>query len=281
MNSAPSWGSWSIVPVLWIGLAVAAVWYVSALRRVRRIIGKPVGPGHWIFYWSGLGVLLIALGSPLNTIAVHWLLSAHMIQHVLLADIAPPLVILGLRAPILPLGVPKPVLRYVAHRGAIGRVWGFVTQPWVALPVWAATLLFWSLPPVFDYTAQHQLLHNFEHLTLFYTGFALWWLIITPLPTERRNPGFARLGYIGLSRCVSALICVPLTFMTATLYPLYVSFPRSYGLSAITDQQIAGASVCLVEFLVFGIAMAVVFIDSLNREEHAQALAEMAAASSR
>ncbi len=279
MSSAPGWGSWSIVPLLWIGLLVAGGWYVSMLRRVRRITGKPAGPGHWLFYFSGLGVILVALGSPLNTIAVHWLLSAHMVQHVLLADIAPPLVILGLRAPVLPLGMPAPLLRRFAHRGILGRFWGVVTRPWVALPVWSITLLGWSLPPVFDYTAQHQLLHNFEHFTLFYSGFALWWLIITPLPTERRNPGFGRLAYIGFSRVTSAIICVPLTFMTSTLYPLYVSFPRGYGLSAIADQQIAGAATCVIEFLVFGIAVAAVFVDSLNREERAQALAEMALSS--
>jgi len=280
MSGAPGWGSWSVVPLLWVGLLVAGGWYVSMLRRVRRVTGKPVGPGHWCFYFSGLAVILIALGSPLNTIAVHWLLSAHMIQHVLLADIAPPLVILGLRAPVLPLGMPAPLLRRFAPRGAIGRFWGVVTKPWVALPMWSVTLLAWSVPPVFDYTAQHQLLHNFEHFTLFYTGFALWWLIIAPLPSERRSPGFGRLAYIGFSRVTSAIICVPLTFMTATLYPLYVGFPRGYGLSAIADQQIAGASVCLIEFLVFGIAMAVVFVDSLNREERAQALAEIVASRS-
>jgi putative membrane protein len=281
MSSAPGWGSWSFVPLLWVGLLVAAVWYVSMLRRVRRVTGKPVGPGHWIFYWCGLAVLLIALGSPLNTIAVHWLLSAHMIQHTLLSDIAPPLLILGLRAPVLPLGVPRPLLKRLAHRGVLGRVWGVVTKPWVALPLWAATLLFWSFPPVFDYTAQHQLLHNFEHLTLFYTGFAMWWLIITPLPTERRDPGFARLAYIGFSRVASAVICVPLAFLGSTLYPLYASLPRGYGISAINDQRVAGASMCLIEFIVFGIAMAVVFVDALNREERAQVLTEMVVASSR
>jgi len=279
MASAPGWGSWSFVPLLWVGLVVAAVWYVSMMHRVRRLTGKPVGADHWAFYFAGLAVILIALGSPLNTIAVHWLLSAHMIQHTLLSDIAPPLVILGLRAPVLPLGVPAPLLKRLAHRGTLGRVWGVVTKPWIALPVWAGTLLFWSFPAVFDYTAQHQLLHNFEHLTLFYTGFALWWLIITPLPTERRDPGFARLAYIGFSRCASAVICVPLAFLGQTLYPLYVGFPRGYGLSAITDQRVAGASVCLIEFLVFGIAMAVVFVDALNREERTQALAEMAMSS--
>ena len=81
MGSAPSWGSWSFVPLLWVGLLAAGVWYVSMLRRVRRLTGKAAGPGHWIFYWCGLAVLLIALGSPLNTIGVHWLLWAHMAQH--------------------------------------------------------------------------------------------------------------------------------------------------------------------------------------------------------
>ncbi|HSZ03663.1 MAG TPA: cytochrome c oxidase assembly protein [Solirubrobacteraceae bacterium] len=279
MSSVPGWGSWSVVPLLWVGLLVAGTWYVSMLRRVQRVTGKPVGPGHWAFYFSGLAVLLLALGSPLNTLADHWLLSAHMLQHVLLADIAPPLLILGLRAPVLPLGMPAPMLKRLAHRGTLGRVWGVVTKPWIALPLWAATLLTWSVPPVFDYTAQHQLLHNFEHLTLFYTGFAMWWLIITPLPTERREPGFARLAYIGFSRVASAIVCVPLAFLGTTLYPLYVGIPQAYGISAITDQRIAGASVCLVEFLVFGIAMAVVFVDALNREERAQVLTEMVAAS--
>jgi putative membrane protein len=281
MSHAPGWGSWSFVPLLWVGLLVAAAWYVWMMRRVRRLTGKSVGPGHWGFYAAGLLVLLIALGSPLNTMAVHWLLSAHMIQHTLLSDIAPPLIILGLRAPVLPLGVPAPLLKRLAHRGTLGRMWGVLTKPYVALPLWAGTLLAWSYPPVFDYTAQHQMLHNFEHFTLFYTGFAMWWLIITPLPTERRDPGFARLAYIGFSRVASAVICVPLAFIGTTEYPLYVSFPRGYGISAINDQHIAGAAVCLVEFLVFGIAMAVVFVDALNREERAQAFTEMLAAPSR
>jgi cytochrome c oxidase assembly factor CtaG len=279
--SAPSWGSWSFVPLLWVGLVVAGVWYVSMLRRVRRVTGKPVGPGHWIFYFSGLAVLLVALGSPLNTMAVHWLLMAHMIQHTLLSDIAPPLIILGLRAPVLPLGVPRPMLKRLAHRGVLGRVWNVVTKPWVALPLWSATLIFWSIPAIFDFTVRHQLLHNFEHLTLFYTGFALWWLIITPLPSERRDPGMARLLYVGFSRGASALICLPLTFLSSTLYPLYVGFPRGYGISAITDQRLAGASMCFIEFLVFGIALAVVFIDALGREERADALADLAASRER
>src|SRR5436309_687743 len=277
MTTAPGWGSWSFDPFLWVALLVAAAWYASMLRRVRRVTGRPVGPGHWLFYFSGLAVLLVALGSPLDPIGDDRLLLAHMLQHVLLADIAPPLLILGIRAPVLPLGMPRSVLQRVARRGTLGRVWGVATSPWVAIPAWAAATLVWAIPAVFDYSTQHPVLHYLEHATLFYTGIALWWLIITPLPSDRREPGMVRLAYLGISRLASAAVCLPLTFLGHTMYPLYASAPRSYGLSAITDQRLAGASMCLLEFLVFGIAVAVVFLDALSREERAQTLQDVAA----
>jgi putative membrane protein len=276
--SVPGWGSWSFDPVVWAALLGAGAFYVSMLRRVRRVTGRPVGPGHWLFYASGLALLFIALESPIDAIGDRYLLWAHMFQHTLLADIAPPLLILGLRAPVLPLGVPRTVIKRTAPRTRLGRVWGIATNPWVALPAWAGATWLWAIPSVFDYTTQHPLLHDFSHLTLFYTGFALWWLIIAPLPSDQRKPGIARLGYLAFSRGATAFVCLPLTWLNRTLYPFYASAPRAYGISAITDQRLAGASMCLIELLVFGIALVWVFVDLLGREERAQALADLAAA---
>ncbi len=276
MANAPGWSSWSLDPLVWIALVGAGAWYVSMLRRVKRVTHKSVGPGHWLFYFSGLAVLLLALESPIDAIGDQWLLWAHMFQHVLLADIAPPLLILGIRAPVLPLGVPRSMLKRFARRGWIGRFWGFCTKPWVALPAWTIVTWVWAIPSIFDYTAQHPLLHAFEHLTLFYTGMALWWLIITPLPTERREPGMVRLAYLGFSRIASAAVCLPLTWLNHSLYPLYATGPHAYGMTQLTDQRLAGATMCLIEFLVFGIALVVVFVDALARDERAQALGELA-----
>ena len=97
---------------------------------------------------------------------------------------------------MLPLGVPRRVLQRVARRGTLGRVWGVATDPWVAIPAWAAATLVWAIPAVFDFSTQHPVVHDLEHATLFYTGIALWWLIITPLPSDRREPGMIRLGYL-------------------------------------------------------------------------------------
>jgi putative membrane protein len=276
MNGAPGWGSWSLDPLAAIALLAAGGWYVAMLRRVRERTGRPVGPGHWLFYWSGLAVLVIALLSPIDEIGDRWLLSAHMLQHTLLSDIAPALLILGLRAPVLPLGLPRRLLVKVSPRGVLGRFWQAATRPWIALPAWAAATWIWAIPSVFDYTAQHSLLHAFEHATLFYTGFALWWLIIAPLPSARRESGMVRLAYLAFSRGFSAFVCLPLAWLNHTAYPLYANAPRSYGVSALSDQRLAGASMCLIEFLVFGVALVAVFIDALSRDERAQALGERA-----
>jgi cytochrome c oxidase assembly factor CtaG len=147
----------------------------------------------------------------------------------------------------------------------------------VALPLWTAATIGWAIPSVFDYTAEHDVVHAIEHLTLFYTGLAVWWLVIDPLPRARLRPGGQRLALLGFTRIASAAVCLPLTWLSKLEYPLYANAPRAYGISAATDQHLAGAGMCFVEFLVFGIAFAAVFISMLSRSNAHDALVERAA----
>ncbi|HEY5194358.1 MAG TPA: cytochrome c oxidase assembly protein [Solirubrobacteraceae bacterium] len=276
MTSVPGWGSWSLDPVAILALLAATLVYARMYRRAASRSPK-VGASHWIPYAGGIIALAIALLSPLDAIGDRWLLSAHMAQHVLLSDIAPALILLGLRSPVLSLGLARPALRAVAPGGRWGRVLALLTSPWVAIPLWATATWVWAIPAIFDFAAQHTVVHAFEHATLFYTGLALWWLIVDPLPRVRPRPDGQRLALLGFTRIASAAVCLPLTWITATQYPLYASAPRAFGISAIADQQLAGAGMCFVEFLVFGIAFAAVFISMLGREESRVALAEHAA----
>jgi cytochrome c oxidase assembly factor CtaG len=278
--NAPSWSSWTIDPGL-IAVLLAAAWlYSRGYRRAKRLAGDR-GPGvsHWLPYGSGLLVLALALMSPLDAIGDRYLLSAHMGQHILLSDVAPALLVLGLRAPILPLGLPRGGLRLLAPGGRAGRAIALLTSPWIAIPLWAAATWIWAIPSVFDYSAGHPVVHALEHATLFYTGLAMWWLIVDPLPSARREPGARRLAYLGFTRLASACVCLPLTFMTQTAYPRYVAAPRAYGISAITDQHLAGAGMCFLEFLIFGIAMAAVFLNFLSRDEQRAAVEDRIAGS--
>jgi putative membrane protein len=278
MTNVPGWGSWSFDPAAIVGLLAASALYVRVYRRAAAR-SSAVGAGHWVFYGAGIAVLAIALLSPLDAIGDHYLLSAHMLQHVLLSDVAPALLLLGLRSPVLPLGLSRSTLRAVAPGGGrSGRVLATLTSPWVAIPLWAIATWVWAIPAIFDYAAQHQVVHAFEHATLFYTGMALWWLIVDPLPRARLRPNGHRLALLGFSRLASAAVCLPLTWISTTQYSLYSSAPRGYGISAITDQHLAGAGMCFIEFLVFGIAFATVFMSMLGRDDARVALAEQVAA---
>lgn len=279
MTSVPSWGSWSFNPVVILALIGAAVLYVRAYRRASARSSAALGIGHWLPYACGLLVLAVALLSPVDAIGDRWLLSAHMGQHVLLSDLAPALLLLGLRAPLLPLGLSRDALQMIApgSRTRASRALARITSPWLAIPLWAVATWVWAIPSVFDYAAQHQAVHAVEHATLFYTGLALWWLIVDPLPRARLRPHGERLALLGFSRLASAAVCLPLTWLSHTEYSLYAGAPRAFGLSAINDQHLAGAGMCFIEFLVFGIAFAAVFISMLGRSEAQVALSERAA----
>ena len=159
----PSWSSWSIDPFV-VAVLVAAAWlYAGAYRRAARASGgRGPGVGHWLPYSLGLLALAGALLSPLDVIGDRYLLSAHMGQHILLSDVAPALLILGLRAPVLPLGLGRAGLRLVAPGGRGGRILGVLTSPWVALPLWAAATWIWAIPAVFDFSAAHSGVHAVE-----------------------------------------------------------------------------------------------------------------------
>jgi putative membrane protein len=282
MTFHPGWGSWSFQPVVVIALLAAAVIYARVYRRARaRSSTSAPNAGHWVPYAAGLLTIAVALLSPLDPIGDRYLLSAHMMQHVLLSDIAPALLVLGLRSPILPLGLSREALLAVAPAGGrSGRVLARLTSPWLAVPLWALATWIWAIPSVFDYAAQHQVVHALEHATLFYTGLAMWWLIIDPLPRARLRPNGQRLALLGFTRLASACVCLPLTWISSTQYSLYASAPRAYGLSAINDQHLAGASMCFIEALVFGIAFAAVFINILGRDDSRVTLGEYAAGGS-
>ena len=115
---APSWSSWSADPIVIVVLLTAAVLYAQAYRRAKRTAsGRGPGISHWLPYYLGLSVIAGALISPLDAIGDGYLLSAHMGQHILLSDVAPALLVLGLRAPVLPLGLGRRGLRLVAPGG--------------------------------------------------------------------------------------------------------------------------------------------------------------------
>ena len=272
---APGWGAWGTDPGVIAAIVLASVAYGACYRRAHRRTGRSYVP-QLLAFTTGLGLLTVALLSPLDAIGDRWLLSAHMLQHVLLADIAPALLVLGVRPPLLAHGLPPGLLRAVSPRARLGRL---LRSRWlgaVALGFWAVTQWAWNIPVVFDTAAANPWLHAIEHLSLLCSGLLLWTVVVDPLPGQSRRAAWPRLGYLGASRAAAAVVCLPLTWLDTTLYSRYADAPRAYGISALSDQHVAGAGMCLIEFLVFGLAFIVVFLDLLSREEQGTRLKERA-----
>ncbi len=263
----------AIAPIAALYLVV----YAALVRRAReRPGGARIGAAHVVPFVAGVA-LLVAVGVPPVSTLADDLLSVHMVQHVTLADVVPALLVLGLRAPLLTLGLPKEALRLLAPGGRFGRIGAVVTNPIVVVPLWMACQLVWALPATMQATQDSSALHLLQHAMLFYSGILLWWVVVDPLGARSRQPRFSRLAVLGVSRAATAVVCLPLTFMGTLYFPGFAQTTAARGLDPLVDQKLAGAAMCFLEALVFGLAFLVVFVNALAREEREEEVRARAA----
>ncbi len=201
---------------------------------------------------TGLALILFAFVTPLHQIALHYLLSAHLLQNVVLAEWAPALLLLGL-APKL--------------TGRLNRVRTLraVTNPLVALPLWLATYFVWHLPFAYDTALRHPttVLH-LEHLCYLLTGLLVWW----PVLTGRLTPAPAA-AYLFAAFLLASPLGLLLALLPEPVYDFYEDAPRLWGLSPLADQQIAGVTMASEQAVVFFAAFTVYFLRFLRAEEAA------------
>jgi putative membrane protein len=244
---SPSPYSTTFEPLFLALAAVAAVAYWRATRRDRP---------SWIrvaLFAIGLALIVAALNSPLETLAANYLVLVHLLQNVMIADWAPPLLILGL----------TPAMRVaVARRG--GRPLAFVTKPKIALPVWLVGWYGIHLAAFYDTALENPWLLNVEHAFLIAIGLVFWWPVLSDAP---HAIGFAiRIGYLVAAFVLSAFLGLALTFSTEPFYAFYEEAPRLWGLSAAEDQNLGGILMSAEQSLVF-LAVIAVFVWKLVPED--------------
>jgi cytochrome c oxidase assembly factor CtaG len=213
-----------------------ALLYLYAVGRV--------GAPRWRIACFAGGLLLLAANfwTPLHHLGLHYLLSAHLLGNVILAEWAPLLVVLG---------ISRPMAEWLAR----GRVWRALTLPWVALPIWLVDYFAWHVPAVYDYALEHQAaLIHVEHACYFATGVLMWWPLVQDVP--RRLPSGARAAYAFAAFVFAAPLGLLLALLPRPIYHFYVvARPRVFGLSPLADQEIAGVTMAseqaLVLFVVF------------------------------
>lgn len=190
------------------------------------------------------GMLLLAANfwTPLHHLGLYYLLSAHLLGNVILAEWAPLAVVAGLS---------RPMAEAFARFG----VWRALTHPAVALPLWLVDYFAWHIPPVYDYALTHQQWAvHLEHACYFGTGILVWWPLVHDAP--RRLASGARAGYAFAAFLLASPLGLLLALLPRAIYPYYVDArPRLWGLSPLADQEIAGVTMAteqaVVLFLVF------------------------------
>jgi cytochrome c oxidase assembly factor CtaG len=250
--SAPAASSFSFE---WIFLVLAAA-AVYAYVRLAQTVDRP-SAGRATLFGLGIALIAIPLNSPLETIAIHYLLVIHLLQNVMIADWAPPLLVLGL----------TPAMREaVAARG--GRPLAFVTRPAYALPFWLAVWYGVHLPPFYDWALRHNWPLNIEHGLLILAGLVFWWPVFSREP--QRVSTAVRLAYLGAAYIGSAFLSLALIFSGRAFYAFYEHAPRLWGLSPTKDQNLGGILMNAEQMLVFFAALSYFLLRLLSEEEESQ-----------
>lgn len=232
--------TWTLDPMPLTGVLLAAAGYLVAVRRVNGGHPRVPVPGWRIAAWlGGLATVALALMSAIDVYAGDFL-AVHMVQHLLLAMVAPPLLALG--APItLLLRVATPDARHrlilpVLH----SRVVRLVASPLVAWPVFAIVMWLTHFSPLYNAALEDPRLHVAEHLVYLAAGALFWWPVVAADPSPQRLGYGARVAYVALQMPVNAAVGLAIYFAPTVLYAHYATIARSWGPDALTDQQIGG-----------------------------------------
>jgi cytochrome c oxidase assembly factor CtaG len=232
--------TWSDDPLPWIGIVLAATVYLVAVVIVDRAHPNTRVPGWRVAAWlAGVTVIAIALVSAIDVYA-EGLFAVHMIQHLLLAMVAPPLLALG--APVtLALRVAAPSLR----RGVLlpllhSRLVKAISWPPVGWAIFAGAMWATHFSPIFNAALENESLHFAEHLLYLVAGALFWWPVIGADPIRWRLSPIGRMVYLGSQMPFNTAGGLAIYFAPAVLYPHYALLGRTWGPDPFTDQQLAG-----------------------------------------
>jgi cytochrome c oxidase assembly factor CtaG len=252
--------SWTFDPLQVVPTLLLAALYA---RRVRTLRARGTTVPGWRIglFATGIVLLLAALVSPIHALGEQ-LFSFHMLQHVILGDLAPLALLAGLTGPIL-----RPAL-VVLHRLR------FLANPLVALPLWAVDLYAWHLPYLYDAAVRHGSVHALEHLCFFTGGVIMWLPVLETLPAPEWFGTGAKLAYIAVVRVIETVLGNVFFWAGATFYGVYEHRQRLWGLSPLEDQGLAGAVMMIEGSIVTLVALAWLFLRMAGEGELRQRLLE-------
>ncbi len=251
---------WTFEPVQVVPVLLLAALYARRVQTLRR---RGTAPPGWRICLFALGILLllVALVSPIDYY-VESSFGFHMMQHILLGDLAPLAILGGLTRPVL-----RPVLRFVHP---LRRIF----HPFAALGLWAFNLYVWHLPFLYEAALRHDAVHALEHICFFSGGILMWTPVLETLPMPEWFGTGAKLGYVAGARVVETVLGNVFIWPNTLFYSFYANTARPFGMSALDDQRLAGSVMMIEGSLVTIIALAWLFLRLAAEGEQRQRLLE-------
>lgn len=265
--------SWSRFELHWstvVGTAIFAALYLLAVGPLRRRYGwgEPVEPRRIAAFLAGCAVLVLSLNGPIHDLSDNYLFSAHMVQHMLITMVSPPLWLYGLTPWML-----RPLLRNRAVRDSAR----FLTHPATAFTIYNLVFVGWHFPAMYNAALEYHNLHIAQHLMFISAAVLMWWPLINPSPELERVSSPAKMLYLFAFGIPMSVVAAFITMAPAAIYPWYEAAPRVFDISATQDQQLGGAIMWVPGMIVYWIAVTVTFLRWASRERKLDAQERLAA----
>jgi cytochrome c oxidase assembly factor CtaG len=259
--------SWSIPPATTFAIVLSALIYLRGWRLLRRTGTPFLPPWRAVTFLAGLFLLWVALASPMDVFN-GFLLTAHMLQHMVLMMVAPPLILLG--APLIPLvrGLPIFAAREFAgpfvNWSVAQKVGNTLTNPVCALLLMGVAMFAWHTPTLYELALRSSTWHQVEHACFFLTSLIFWWPVVQPWPSKTQWPRWAMIPYLLVADIQNTTLSAILCFSDRVLYPSYSTTPRLFGFSALEDQVAAGAIMWVMGSLAYVVPAIVIAVHCLS-----------------
>jgi putative membrane protein len=251
--------SWTFDPGALALIGLATVAYVPRWRTVRARHGPRAAPvGRLMAFAGAILTLIAALVSPIDRLGEQ-AFTMHMVQHILLLDLAPILFVVSLTKIIL-----RPATRRLQR---LERAAGPLAHPAFAVVLYVAVMWAWHVPGLYDAALEHPAVHALEHTFFMSAGLLYWWHLLSPIRSRAHMHGMRPVLYMLSTKLLVGLLGIALTFAPDALYAFYEDRPPIWGLDPGEDQAIAGAIMALEQSIVMGVALVWLFVRALSESE--------------
>jgi len=233
-----------------VGILALAALYAWRERVHRQAGGAPIGRAKPTVLAIALITLFLSLNGWLHDLSDSYLFSAHMVQHLLLALVV---------APLLIMATPGWMLRPALASRPVRAVARWVTNPLRAFAIFNVVMAAWHLPPLYNLAMAHHNVHIVQHLMFLVAAVLMWWPILSPLPELPRLPYPLQMLYLFLMSIPMSIVAVYIAYANSVLYPAYATAPRIWGISPMQDQLIGGLIMWIPGGLFFFAVISVIF----------------------